>query len=143
MTRPRKPTAILELQGAFKKHPERRAAREHEPVASGPLGDPPECLSKEEKAVWVEISALLPPKVGTNADRIAFELMCRITARMREDGIGERYGISNGEVTALCNLCGRFGMTPADRSKIAVPRPDDADNPFAQIAREGKSQRIQ
>jgi hypothetical protein len=41
MGRNRKPKAIAERDGSFEKHPERKAAYEHEPKASGPLGAPP------------------------------------------------------------------------------------------------------
>lgn len=41
MGRNRKPKAVAERDGTFEKHPERKAAYEHEPKPSGSLGPPP------------------------------------------------------------------------------------------------------
>lgn len=138
MARPRKPTSVLELTGQFKKHPERKRARKDEPTSNGPLGDPPKSFSSAEKSCWVEILELAHQGVLTKADRWAVEVACRIMAKIRakDGGIGGRYGASNGEVTQLSNLLGRFGMTPADRSKVGVPGKQEEDNPFAQLAAE-------
>ncbi|MDP9267275.1 MAG: P27 family phage terminase small subunit [Acidobacteriota bacterium] len=135
MGRPRKPTEILELNGAFKKDPQRRKGRENEPRPTGPLGDPPESFEKEEKAMWFEISAQIPAGVATNADRISFELMCKIASKVREEGIGGRHGASVGEVAQLNNLLGSFGLKPADRSKISVPKRPEEESIFTKLAK--------
>jgi hypothetical protein len=44
MSRPRTPTAVLELRGAFKEHPERARERAGEPRPTEPLGEPPKRL---------------------------------------------------------------------------------------------------
>ena len=49
MGRKRKPTAVLEMSGAFKKNPDRRR---NEPESTGPLGSPPESFSKPEVEAW-------------------------------------------------------------------------------------------
>jgi hypothetical protein len=54
----RKPTRLLEISGAFKKDPQRR--RNHEPIPSGPLGDPPGFLPEPVKACWRELNAMIP-----------------------------------------------------------------------------------
>lgn len=56
MATPRKPTAILELNGAFKNHPARGRARANEPKPDPDLGLPPGRLTKNEKAAWCEIA---------------------------------------------------------------------------------------
>ena len=55
MTRTRTPTAVLELRGAFAKHPERKREREGEPRPTTLLGDPPATLTLGEKAAWQEM----------------------------------------------------------------------------------------
>ena len=42
MARPRTPTAVLELRGAFKNHPSRLNARKYEPIVTSGLPDPAE-----------------------------------------------------------------------------------------------------
>jgi hypothetical protein len=122
MARPRKPTAVLEASGAFINHPNRK--RPHEPKPVGELGDPPETLSQTERLLWLEIAADLPPGVGTNADRKSFEIMVCLMNQFRQSR-----RITGAELSQLTGLFGRFGMTPADRSKVKVSN-DNAQDPL-------------
>jgi hypothetical protein len=113
MGRPRTPTKILELRGALKAHPNR--ARPNEPKPAGAIGaftEGPTGLSE----IWDEIVGQAAAGVLTVSDRLALELICRLIAeiRLKPDEIAV------GKVAALCNLLGRFGLTPADRSKVLV-----------------------
>jgi hypothetical protein len=40
------------MKGAFKKHPERKRARENEPTDIPELGKPPDYLNEFERAAW-------------------------------------------------------------------------------------------
>jgi hypothetical protein len=57
MPTPRKPTAVLELFGAFKHNPSRLRDRENEPVITTPLPEPPKYLTKAATAAWFEMEA--------------------------------------------------------------------------------------
>jgi hypothetical protein len=116
MSRPRTPTAILDAQGAFLEHPDR--ARENEPETDGKngLGNAPAYLSDFQKEVWAEVSAQVLPGVAFESDRTAFELLIRLTCKMRTDTI------NRSEVSSLIALTGRFAMNPADRSKVSVEK---------------------
>jgi hypothetical protein len=118
MARPRTPTALLEVKGAFLPGANPSRARESEPVSTRPLGNPPKHLSKERKKLWKEIAKRLAPGVAMESDRDAFELMVRLTDRMRTDDILMR----SADRTALISLWSRFAMTPADRSKVSVEK---------------------
>jgi hypothetical protein len=63
MTRPRKPTAVLEQGGAFVKDPQRKRARQNEPKPSGPIGDPPDHLDREEIQAWQYLASILLPGI--------------------------------------------------------------------------------
>lgn len=138
MGRSRKPTEMHALSGAFKKNPARARARGNEPRPTSPLGSPPEQLSAEEKAVWLELADIAPAKVLTGADRWLVEVCCRIMARLREDGIGGRDGVSVGELSQLMAGLRTMGLTPADRSKISVPQDAEEANPFSELASEAQ-----
>ena len=56
----------------------------------------------------------LLPGVGKRSDRQMFEVLIRLIAKLRKGTIRMM------ELNALVSLCGRFAMTPADRSKVAV-----------------------
>lgn len=136
MARPRKPTAALELNGAFKKNPQRRKAREHEPKPSGPLGEAPSWLDRDEKQTWRDLQAQLAHGVAGNSDAAAFATLCRLFTALKKDGIGGRAGLTSSMLSVMNGLFTQFGMTPASRSKVSVPSKQEDDNPFAQLAGE-------
>jgi hypothetical protein len=110
MSRPRTPTAILELRGAYRKNPQRRRDRGGEPLITTPLGDPPAGLSDSEQAVWREMAS-----IGhwlTGADRFLLEIAVSLVARHRA---GELEGPATSKlIAALRNL----GFAPVDRGRL-------------------------
>src|SRR5579862_3948556 len=76
MARPRKPTAILELSGAFKEHPDRR--RPTEPVDSRELGEPPARLPAAAQKYWQELAGMCVHGVLKYSDRWCVEIACRL-----------------------------------------------------------------
>lgn len=120
MARPSKPTAVLELVGAYKKNPQRKRKNEPKPTQGiGTFSEGPTSLTE----IWDEVVAQVVPGVLTISDRLALELVCRLLAEIRM----HPEEISVGKVTALCNLLGRFGLTPADRAKITIPEEEKED----------------
>jgi hypothetical protein len=120
MGRPRKPTNVLELTGAFRKNPSRAAAREHEPRPADPLVKPPASFNPETStgsrmlAIWHELVSQAPDGVLTTADAFHVELTCRLMFQVRI-GSGKA-----GDYAQLNSLLGKMGLNPADRSKISV-----------------------
>lgn len=125
MARPRKPTKILELKGAFKKDPQRK--RLSEPKSDTPLGDPPKHLRKKVQGIWCEIASHASPDVLTASDRIALELAAELLFEFRIDPIE----FPANKLSRLESLLAKFGMNPSDRSKMSVGKPRDPANPFA------------
>lgn len=117
MARPRKPTAALELNGAFKKNKGRTRV---DPRTTGPLGPPPSDFSPAEKDRWREIARIAPEGVLANAERGVVELCCKLWAVLRKDGVGGRYGLNTGQGALLLQCFSKLGMTPSDRAKVAV-----------------------
>jgi phage terminase small subunit len=135
MARHRTPTQQLEQRGAFEKDPQRRSERQHEPRPSGPLGDPPEYLSPAAQGVWHELASQVPDGVLTIADRFLVEIVSRQMARLRS---GEE--LKAAETNQIISCLSRMGLTPADRSRVAVPPPpEETRDPFAELAAEGRS----
>ncbi len=123
--RPRTPTAVLSARGSFLQHPSRAKAREHEPVSDRPLGDAPERLDANAKTVWAEIASQLAPGLACISDRAMFEVLCLLTVKLRKNTIRIM------ELNCLISLCSKFGMSPSDRSKVAVgAEPSNALNLF-------------
>jgi hypothetical protein len=116
MPMPRTPTAILEAKGAFEQNPNR--ARPNEPTSGKPIGAPPVYLSLEEKRVWRELVKHACPGVLFESDREHFELLTRLTAKMRYHFTE----MKASEMAHFISLGSRFAMTPADRSRVTIDR---------------------
>jgi hypothetical protein len=114
MPTPRTPTAILEAKGSFIHDPAR--ARLNEPTSGKPIGSPPCYLSLEEKRVWRELVKHSCPGVLFESDREHFELLTRLTAKMRY----HFEKMTAPEMSHFISLGSRFAMTPADRSRVTV-----------------------
>jgi phage terminase small subunit len=121
MGRPRKPTALLEMSGAFDVNPERLAARLNEPTVDGDIGNPPTHLSKPEKKAWKELAK--DAYWLRSTDRLALEMICRLTAKMRTTPDT----FTGTETSALTALIRTLGLTPSDRSRINAPAPAKED----------------
>jgi phage terminase small subunit len=134
MARPRKPTNVLQLAGAFKKNPDRGRARANEPRPTGAIGDPPDALSEAVRKAWHDTVAEAPPGVLTNADRGILTLVAMLRDHAEH---GEIYITREGVVTdervwdtkklALLKSCyTELGMTPASRSKVQIKPAEEA-----------------
>lgn len=123
MARPRKPTELLHLSGAFDKNPQRR--RPIGPKSQEMLGEPPASLTEAELATWREFTATAPANVLTAFDAYNVEIVARLMAKFRADWLtGAEFGILKNALTEL-------GATPASRSKItAVTQEQEEANPW-------------
>ncbi|WP_062116685.1 hypothetical protein [Collimonas pratensis] len=133
MARPRTPSNVLQMRGAFDKNPKRGREREGEPEPNGEIGEPPESLSEDAKKCWFEITGLLAPGVLCRSDRLALEMAASLLAQIR----GTQWLVPAAVLTRYETLIGKFGMTPSDRSKVSVPK-TAAANPFAKLIKKGK-----
>ena len=126
MPRPRKPTKLHVVQGTLRAT--RHRDRADEPEIIEPLGGPPEGWPTAAKLLWAELSNPIPPDVATKSDRIIFETLLRLVARMREGP----EAMTPALAAQIRTTCACFGMSPADRSRVSAPRLPE-DNPFSQL----------
>jgi hypothetical protein len=124
MARPRKPTEILALNGAFDKDPQRRRATG--PKSALGIGEAPDGLLPDEVNCWYEFIRNAPANVLTSNDRWTLERCCCLMAAARR---GTITAASEGHLRALLT---ELGATPASRSKIAAPagRDEPTANPW-------------
>ncbi|HEB78183.1 MAG TPA: terminase [Methylothermaceae bacterium] len=113
MPQPRKPTLVLERTGTFKEKPDRRRK---DPETAGPLGDPPEDFSKEEREAWDLVVSQAPLDVLTVADRQLVELTARLYHYIK---ITEIEDIQAAKLQLYNKCLVQMGMTPADRSRVS------------------------
>lgn len=133
MPRPRAPTNVLALRGAFKKDPARGRARADEPEADGEIGDPPEHLSAEARACWVEIVGLAHAGTLSRGDRLIVEHGAQLLAQLRADD----WRVHPTLLVRWEGFLGRLGLTPADRSKVSVRKGKPAADPLDEFAAAG------
>lgn len=119
--------AVLEASGAFKKHPERR--RDNEPNTGRGVGPPPEYLNETEKKIWDDTVADCAGGVFQSSDRAMLEIYCVLLAEVRPgEFVGGKWQrkkhwdyVPQGKIQLCLQLASKFGMTSADRGKVAVP----------------------
>lgn len=127
MARPRTPTNVLNARGAFRKHPERKRS---DPEPSAPLSAPPDHLNDTARECWAEIAEAAPVDVLTESDRIAIEIAAQLLAHFRQDPAE----FPSTKLLRLEVLLGKFGMTPADRSRVSRLGPNrHTKNPFGDL----------
>ncbi len=126
MARPRKPSNVLHLNGAFKHDPARGEARANEPVAIGDIGEPPAHLDDAVRACWVEIVGLCHPGVLCTADRLVMEHTSQLLAQLRASS----WQVHPTILIRFEASLGKLGMTPADRSKVSAAKPKEAYDPL-------------
>jgi len=131
MARPRTSAKVLELRGAFKKHPERRRK---DADGAGPFEvDPPSHMPKDAVPAWRWIVARLPKVTLSSSDEVAVEAATYCLAGIWAIGPMAAMHPSFGKLSAeLRQWLGQLGMTPQARTKIpGKPENPNAGNPFA------------
>jgi hypothetical protein len=121
------PTAILEARGSFINHKNRRDARAGEPVVTKKLGSPPKTFTDEQKKLWHEFAKIVPAGVATYADRCAVEIVVCAMAKFRSGTI------TGAERSQLTSLLSRFGLTPADRSRVVATLAPKEESEWAEL----------
>jgi hypothetical protein len=127
MGRPRKPTAVLEMSGAFRKNPARKRARAGEPRVSAGLGDPPADWVKDAEIngrcaallrIWEEIVTQDVLGVLNISHRILVRNTCQLQYKVDRASAG--YGkATSGDYAQIKSNLAAMGMTPVDSSRVA------------------------
>lgn len=124
MARPRKPTAALELKGAYKKDPQRKADRKDEPKPSGAVGKAPDFFDAEERLIWDDLA-----EFGfwlTDADRLMLEIAVKLMSMFRKNTL------DGGGISKLITALSKLGFSPTDRSKVQAPGAKEPEaDPYA------------
>ena len=115
MARPKKPSNILKLKGAFKKNPNRENTDEPEVAAAFP-SKPPCHLNKDEIEVWNEIVSIAPAGVLTGADVITVEMIACLLVEYRRD----REEFPPAKLTRLSGELKSIGLNPSGRAGLHV-----------------------
>lgn len=122
MGRPRKPTAHLELVGAFAKNPQR--TRDSEPVCDEDVVMPPADLSEDALEAWNFLVSCSVPGVLTKMDSSYLALCARALS------VTWKGEIDVAALHKVGTMLGKLGMTPSERSKVVVAR-KEKPNPFS------------
>lgn len=126
MSRPRTPTQTLELQGAFKKNPQRTRV---DPASAGDIGEPPSYFNESQRYAWNEVVEIAPRGVLTAADRLLVEMTARLQVEFR-------YGVMDAQEMGRLMACyAKLGLGPVDRAKLAVApeKKKTGPNPLAEF----------
>lgn len=126
--RPRKPNAVLELSGAFRKNPQRRRARQAAQAAHlPPIGEPPQQWVAggahnprfaELLGIWKELVAQDVLGVLNVSHRALLELACYGLYKIRRANAAQGKATS-GDYAQFKATLAAMGMTPIDSSRVA------------------------
>lgn len=123
MSRPRTASAILDARGAFAKNPDRKR---EDPEVKEPFPESaPSDLDPLEVKWWHRIRKMVPPAVLTGADQATLI----IAASLMAEYMADRKGMATSRIALMGNVLGKFGLSPADRAKLATA-PEDDDGEF-------------
>lgn len=124
-----KPTIVKKRNG----NPGKRALPKNEPTFSG-IAERPSWLSVGARAVWDDLFPVYS-KVGlvTEGDGQAFGMMCSLASEFRADA----QKMSANRISRLDALMQRFGMDPASRTRISIPKKDQGDDESRFFGRTG------
>lgn len=111
--RPRTPTKVLEMRGAYERNPQRRKDREGEPDNLAPVGEAPPALDETQRARWDELVLMYP--WARHSDRLLLEQTAIVWALMRS-GKAKPADMKLLQTNIRC-----LGGTPADVSKVRMP----------------------
>lgn len=152
MPRPRKPTNILHLAGAFKKNPKRLKERAREPQFAKGIGEPPDFLDAYGEEEWRRVVPDLEAAgVTSRVEATALGAYCQAVSRLRKaeaeifrDGITimtesglkkhPAVGVAERSMVIIRAFASEFGMTPASRSKVKSKSGSDDVKPDAEFA---------
>lgn len=118
MARPRSPSNILEMKGAFHKDPKRR--RVDSKGAAEFDKQPPSHMPPEHVRAWHFLVARLPLIAFYNCDEIAVEVTAGLLTNWWTTG-------SLNAAKELRLWLGKLGMTPGDRTRLEAEGPDDEE----------------
>lgn len=136
MARQRKPAALRLVEGTYsaKKHgplPDRHATLE-------PLGDAPPNWKAADAELWRELAELVPAGIACRSDRLTFEILVRLVAKVRKNPAA----LIPAVATQIRAAAGSFGMSPADRQRLAVPEPTVEDQYFPAPAKPPRGRKL-
>lgn len=123
MARHAQPREVAELKGADKKNPQRY--RGEVAKTELPLGNAPEYMSEDAKAVWFELETYALPGVLTGSDRLLMEVVSTLVAEFRRDPDGfqsSKHSVLKGHMATL-------GLSPSARQQFVKPE-GSKGNPF-------------
>ena len=124
MGRPRKPTAHLELVGAFKKNPQR--TREGEPVSDESALPHPE-MSENGRKAFAFLMETAVPGVLQKMDSAYLALTCELLGDIWHGG-----NRNTADYKKAADMLAKLGMTPTERSKVVVAK-KEKPNKFQQL----------
>ena len=118
MARPRTPTNIIDLKGAFKVNPERK--RPAEPAPNAPFDlKPPAYLLACQKKTWREVVKRVPAGVLGDADRMHVEIVACLLADFRS----LQGAMDTTRIGRLTQEMGKLGLNPSARASLVVDKP--------------------
>lgn len=118
--RPKTPSNILKLRGAFKHDPRRENKKEPKPN-SAIDAVPPESFTKDERIFFHDIIKRAPAGILGDAD---YHTVCVVAALLAEF-YACPVKMPTARLTRLSSELGKIGFTPSGRAGLTVEKPKE------------------
>jgi hypothetical protein len=122
MPRQRKPSNVLELNGAWAHNPNRRRI---DPTPHGPIGPPPKQKTLTFPEAWRYLVKCAPDGVLADRDRAWLEVAAHLLVQFRADPAN----FHPARLARLTSCLSALGLSPADASRVRAA-PVKARNTF-------------
>lgn len=119
----RKPAALQELTGAWRKDPQRRRT---EPTPHGPIGSPPKQSALTFEQAWRYLVKCAPEGVLADRDRVWLEVAAHLLVQFRADPAN----MHPAKLSRLTACLSALGLSPADASRVVVAPAKPQHNDF-------------
>jgi|14_taG_2_1085336.scaffolds.fasta_scaffold04542_6 hypothetical protein len=117
MSKPKKSARILELQGAYKKDPQRKNHDEPE-VKPLTVADVPALLTEHERECFIKLMSVMPAGVYSVAEIPMLELAAKLQSESQLNWAEFPAPKMGHLIKVLCQL----GMTPGERTRLVQPK---------------------
>lgn len=128
MARPRKPMDVLKRQGTAQRC--RLEQRKSELDYAGDFPAVPGILSGAALEEWHRVRSISGyAECIRDSDMAILTAYCTLWGKLCAKG-----DLRASEWVVFISLCGKLGMSPADRTKVKVERDEEEQNPFRAYA---------
>lgn len=126
MAKPRKPLALLKMDGGYRK--DRHEDRPELPESESAVPDMPDFLKGASIKEWKRITKILKDRgVISLANAATLTQYCLMWGELADNYNGEGEPMGAAFHTSFRLVCSELGITPVSQNKISIPKKEEVE----------------